>query len=47
METAADITHEALFIGVDFLGFAPIPGLQAVGHLLLNIWNASQLVDVS
>lgn len=47
MGTAADVAHEALFIGVDFLDLAPIPGLQAVGRLLLNIWDASQVVDVS
>jgi abelson tyrosine-protein kinase 1 len=45
--TAADITHEALFIGVDLLDLAPVPGLKLAAQLLLNIWDASQLVDVS
>jgi len=45
--TAADITHEALYIGVDFLEFAPVPGLKPVAKLLLDIWDASQKVDVS
>jgi hypothetical protein len=45
--TAADITHEALFIGVDLLDLAPVPGLRPAAQLLLNIWNASQQVDVS
>jgi hypothetical protein len=45
--TAADITHEALFIGVDLLDLAPVPGLRPAAQLLLNIWDASQQVDVS
>ena len=45
--TAADIAHEALFIGVDLLDLAPVPGLKPAAQLLLNIWDASQLVDVS
>lgn len=44
--TAADIAHEALFIGVDLLDLAPVPGLKPAAQLLLNIWDASQLVDV-
>jgi hypothetical protein len=44
---AADITHEALFIGVDLLELAPVPGLKPAAQLLLNIWDASRLVDVS
>jgi hypothetical protein len=45
--TAADITHEVLLVGVDLLDLAPIPGLRPAAHLLLNIWDASQQVDVS
>jgi hypothetical protein len=45
--TAVDVTHEALFIGVDLLDFAPVPGLRPAAQLLLNIWDASQMVDVS
>ena len=47
MGTAADIAHEALFIGVDLLDLAPVPGLRPAAQLLLNIWDASQQVDVS
>ena len=47
MGTAADIAHEALFIGVDLLELAPVPGLRPAAQLLLNIWDASQQVDVS
>ena len=45
--TAADITHEVLFIGVDLLDLAPVPGLRPAALLLLNIWDASQQVKVS
>jgi hypothetical protein len=45
--TAADVAHEALFIGVDLLDLAPVPGLKPAAELLLNIWDASQQVDVS
>ena len=44
--TAGDIAHEALFIGVDLLQFAPIAGLVGAGRMLLNIWDSVQLVDV-
>ena len=47
MGTVVDITHEALFIGVELLDLAPVPGLKPVAQLLLNIWDASQIVDVS
>lgn len=47
MGTAADITYEALYIGVDLLEFAPIPGLRPAAKLLLDVWGASQQVDVS
>jgi len=45
--TAADITHEVLFLGVDLLDLAPVPGLRPAALLLLNIWEASQQVKVS
>jgi hypothetical protein len=45
--TAAEIAHEALFLGVDLLDLAPVPGLKLAAQFLLNIWDASQLVDVS
>lgn len=41
------MTHEALIIGEDALEFAPIPGLGAAAGILLNIWEAVQLVEVS
>lgn len=45
--TAASIGHEALFAGVDFLRFAPVPGLELAGRILLNIWDAVDMVEVS
>lgn len=44
---AASIGHEALFAGVDLLQFAPVPGLNTAGNILLNIWDAIELVEVS
>ena len=44
--TAARIGHEALSAGVDILQFAPVPGLQLAGNLLLNIWDAVGMVKV-
>lgn len=45
--TAASIGHEALFAGVDLLRFAPVPGLELAGAILLNIWDAVDMVEVS
>ncbi len=45
--TAASIGHEALFTGVDLLKFAPVPGLELAGGILLNIWDAVEMVEVS
>jgi hypothetical protein len=45
--TAASIGHEALFVGVDLLRFAPVPGLELAGSILLNIWDAVDMVEVS
>ncbi|KAF8805001.1 hypothetical protein BYT27DRAFT_7193708 [Phlegmacium glaucopus] len=45
--TAADIAHETLYLGVEFLEFAPVPGLRPVAKLLLDIWDASQMVDMN
>ena len=42
---AARLTHEALFIGVDFLKFAPVPALEVAGVVLLNIWEAVELIE--
>ena len=44
---AASIGHEVLFTGVDLLQFAPVPGLNVVGNILLSIWDAVELVEVS
>lgn len=43
---AGAITHEALFVGVDLIHFAPVPGLAIAAHTLLRIWDAVQLVNV-
>ncbi|KAI9434573.1 hypothetical protein H4582DRAFT_1818451 [Lactarius indigo] len=45
--TAASIGHEALFVGVDLLQFAPVPGLKLAGDILLNIWDAVQMVEMN
>jgi hypothetical protein len=44
---AASIGHEVLFTGVDLLQFAPVPGLDVAGNILLGIWDAVELVEVS
>ena len=36
-----------LFTGVDLLQFAPVPGLDLAGKILLSIWDAVQMVEVS
>ena len=45
--TAARIGHEALFTGVDLLKFAPVPGLDVAGNILLSIWDAVEMVEAS
>jgi hypothetical protein len=44
---AASIGHEVLFTGVDLLQFAPVPGLDVASNILLSIWDAVELVEVS
>ena len=44
--TALDVTHETLILGESVLEFAPVPGLASVAALLLDIWEAVQLVEV-
>ena len=44
---AASIGHEVLFTGVDLLQFSPVPGLDIAGKILLSIWDAVGLVEVS
>jgi hypothetical protein len=44
---AASIGHEVLFTGVDLLKFAPVPGLDVAGKILLSIWDAVEMVEVS
>ncbi|KAJ3509359.1 hypothetical protein NLJ89_g5260 [Agrocybe chaxingu] len=45
--TGADVVHEALYLGVELLEFAPVPGLQAAAKTILNIWDAAQQVDMN
>ena len=45
--TAADVVHEALYVGVELFDLAPVPGLSLAARTLLNIWDAAQNVDVS
>lgn len=47
LDLGTDILHEALFVGVDLLQLAPVPGLAEAAKTLLNIWDAVQQVDVS
>ena len=42
-----DVTHNALEIGADVLQFAPVPALQEAARVLLTIWQALELVEVS
>jgi len=44
---ASSILYETLFIGVDLIDLAPLPGLALAAKTLLNIWNAAQQIDVS
>lgn len=44
--TATDVTHEVLKFSVDFLDFAPVPGLQSAARTLLMIWDSVELIDV-
>ncbi|THH14319.1 hypothetical protein EW146_g5999 [Bondarzewia mesenterica] len=44
---AAQVAHEALFAGVDLLRFAPVPGLEVAGSVLLNIWDALEMVEMN
>ncbi|KAI0049057.1 hypothetical protein FA95DRAFT_1538888 [Auriscalpium vulgare] len=45
--TAALAAHEVLFIGVDLLRLAPVPGLEIAGFMLLNIWDALEMVEMN
>ncbi|KAH8978454.1 kinase-like domain-containing protein [Lactarius hatsudake] len=45
--TAARIGHESLFAGVDLLQFVPVPGLELAGKILLNIWDAVEIVETN
>ena len=44
--TASDVAHEALILSSDLLQFAPVAGLSEAARVLLNIWDALQMVDV-
>ncbi|KAJ6553853.1 hypothetical protein B0H10DRAFT_2169714 [Mycena sp. CBHHK59/15] len=41
------ITHDVLEVGSEVLKYAPIPGLEIAGSLLLNIWDNVQAVDMN
>ncbi|KAH9008297.1 kinase-like domain-containing protein, partial [Lactarius deliciosus] len=45
--TVACIGHELLFVGVDLLQFVPVPGLELAGKILLNIWDAVEIVETN
>jgi hypothetical protein len=42
-----EATHDALEVGADVFRFVPIPGLEEAARVLLTIWDALQLVEVS
>jgi hypothetical protein len=42
-----DVAHELLSVGADALQFAPVAGLSQAAKVLLSVWDALQLVDVS
>lgn len=45
--TTAYVAHEALVLGGELLVFAPFPGLDLAARVLLEIWDALQMVDVN
>jgi hypothetical protein len=47
LDVARRIGHEALVTGVDLLNLSPVPGLNVAGQLLLKIWDAIEMVEVS
>ncbi|THG99343.1 hypothetical protein EW026_g2979 [Hermanssonia centrifuga] len=47
LDTAVDVTHEALSIAADVLEFAPVAGLSEAARVLLGIWEAVQQVDLN
>ncbi|KAG6879023.1 hypothetical protein C0992_005773 [Termitomyces sp. T32_za158] len=47
LDIAADVAHEILFRSITLLEFAPIPGLAPAARVLLEIWDALQLVDTN
>ncbi|VDB84672.1 unnamed protein product [Peniophora sp. CBMAI 1063] len=44
---AVTIGHDALATGVDLLQLAPIPALSMAGSILLNIWEAVELIEIN
>ncbi|VDC00978.1 unnamed protein product [Peniophora sp. CBMAI 1063] len=44
---AASLAHEALFLGVDLLQFAPVPALDVAGQVLLSIWDAVEMMETN
>ncbi|KZV71600.1 hypothetical protein PENSPDRAFT_734076 [Peniophora sp. CONT] len=44
---AADLAHQALFLGVDLLQFAPVPALDVAGKALLGIWDAVEMIEIN
>ncbi len=42
-----DGVYEVLSVSAEVLEFAPFPGLAQAARVLLDIWDAVQMVDVS
>ncbi|KAF8625364.1 hypothetical protein AX15_005422 [Amanita polypyramis BW_CC] len=47
LDMGGDLAHNGLFVGVKLLEYSPIPGLEAVGRVLLRIWDAMQQVALN
>ncbi|KDQ11798.1 hypothetical protein BOTBODRAFT_35049 [Botryobasidium botryosum FD-172 SS1] len=47
LKGAATVIHDALSVGVDVIGLAPIPGLEPAVRMLLSIWDVVDLVETN
>ncbi|KAF5378466.1 hypothetical protein D9615_007020 [Tricholomella constricta] len=45
--TTGDVAHNVLITSMDLLEFVPVLGLASAARVLLDIWDALQLVDMS
>ncbi|KAF8345018.1 kinase-like domain-containing protein [Amanita rubescens] len=47
LSVAGDTMYDALFVGVKIMEFSPVPGLEACGRTLLQIWDTMQQVALN